>query len=108
MKRAVFVLVAFALVGCSQVDALAPVGGDQLAIVRFAANDLLVEQRVEILTAPVCATSGDAVTCKGTTVAGEDITVTSQGDTLDVSVGSRAIYHGSLNAVIDANARPRP
>lgn len=108
MKTLALVLLGFALVGCSQVDALAPVGGDQLAIVRFAANDLLVEQKVEILSAPVCEATGDSVKCQGATVGGEAINVTSEGDSLDVTVGSRTIYDGSLTDVIDANARPRP
>lgn len=40
-----------ALTGCSQVQALAPVGGDRLAEVRFGTLDILTAHEVPILTA---------------------------------------------------------
>ena len=103
------VVIGAALVGCSQTAALAPVGGDRLAMVRFAANDVLVHERINILTAPICSASGGAVTCHGTTLADEPITVTSRADDqadMDVTVGTRTLYHGSVQAELNVNARP--
>ena len=107
------VLMAAALLtGCSQTQALAPVGGNRLAEVRFATNDLLISADVEILTAPVCTASGakDAdITCTGATIDNQVIRSTSTAkdqSNLDVTVGSRSIYHGSLMSVLDSNARP--
>jgi hypothetical protein len=97
------------LTGCSQVAALAPVGGDRLSIIRFAANDVLEEQGVELLVAPVCTADGRDVTCRGSSLQGAAITVTSSTDDqaeMTVQVGDRTIYAGSVQDVIDAGARP--
>lgn len=92
------------LAGCSQVAAIAPVGGERLATVRFAAIDVLTEAGTDILTAPVCTESDDAtITCEGGTF-GDDIRVSSPGtaqDDLTVTVGSDTLYEGSLQAVIE-------
>lgn len=96
---------ALALTGCSQVAAIAPVGGSHLAEVRFAGNDVLVAQQVQIRTAPVCAETGDkTVTCDGDTVDGDPIRVMSPGsspDRLTVTVGSRSLYDGLLQDVLE-------
>ena len=63
---AALVVAAAALTGCSQVAALAPVGGDHLTMVRFAAIDVLVDEGIDVLTAPVCsAEPGGATTEPG-------------------------------------------
>ncbi len=95
---------AGALSGCSQIDALAPVGGDTLAEVRFAANDVLVASGVEVLTAPVCVASTTAITCEGATAEEAAILVktTSADETsLEVTVGGTTLYSGSLQDVLD-------
>jgi hypothetical protein len=106
---AVAFAVALAVSGCSQIDALAPVGGNTQAEVRFAAIDVLVGAGVEILVAPVCVgPSGGDLTCTGETVSGEPISVHSPGDsddTLTVTVGSDVLYSGSITAVLDEAAR---
>lgn len=102
-------VVAPLLGGCSQLAALAPVGGDGLAEVRYGAIDVLLGESIEILEAPVCAASGDAVTCEGSTTDGEAITVVSSSAadaTLEVKVGTRLLYSGSLQTVLDEAARP--
>lgn len=105
------VLATAVLTGCSQVAALAPVGGNRVTIVRFAGNDVLVAAGIDLLTAPLCTTSGDAVDCRGTTVDGAAVVVTStaqdQAD-MTVTVGDRTVYRGSVQAVLDAAARPSP
>ncbi|MBN9606764.1 MAG: hypothetical protein J0G30_09155 [Actinomycetales bacterium] len=98
-------LAALALTGCSQIAAIAPVGGDHLAEVRYAAIDLLLHAQVDVLTAPVCTqSSDDAVSCTGTTVDGATITVDSPADdptVLTVTVGSEQVYSGSIQDVLE-------
>ncbi|MET2010381.1 hypothetical protein ABXJ56_02425 [Microbacterium chocolatum] len=97
--------VTLALAGCSQVAAIAPVGGDRLAEVRYAANDVLLEEGIDILTAPVCTSPDEiAVTCEGETMDGEVIRVESTAEAQDdvvVTVGDRTLYDGSLLDVLD-------
>jgi hypothetical protein len=102
-------LVAAALSACSQVSALAPVGGDRLATVRFAANDVLVQNRVPALAAPICTASGAAISCTGSTTDGTDISVSSTADQqqlMTVTIGSATLYNGPIQDVIDRAARP--
>lgn len=105
-------LVGLALAGCSQVDALAPVGGNRLAEVRFAALDVLLDAEVELLTAPVCTmAAADAVECAGTRADGAAITVSAPaGDplTMTVLVDGTRLWSGSVAAVLDAAAEGRP
>ena len=100
------------LAGCSQTAALAPVSGNHLTIVRFAAIDKLVEKYVDILTAPVCTETAKTVRCTGATVKGEVITVVSTAadpDNMTVTVGSQApLYQGPVINVIDSASRARP
>ncbi len=109
VAAAVLLIVAAGmLAGCSQVAALAPVGGNHETEVRYAAIDVLTTSGVAVLTAPVCATAGGAVTCSGTTVSGETVTVVSPADdpvVLTVTVGEKQLYSGSIMDVLDAAAR---
>jgi hypothetical protein len=97
------------LAGCSQVAAIAPVGGDHLAEVRYAAIDVLLDAGVEVLTAPVCAQapSGE-VSCQGETTDGTGIAAVSPADdqtVVTVSVGDKELYSGSIMDVLDEAAR---
>lgn len=99
-----------ALTGCSQIAALAPVGGNALAEVRFGAIDVLQQKNIEVLTAPVCAQAetGPVVTCSGTSMDGRQITVTSSVASdaqLIVALGEETIFSGSLAEVLDEAAR---
>jgi hypothetical protein len=111
MRRGV-VLVVLALAACSQTAALAPVGGDRLAEVRFAAIDVLMDKQVELLVAPVCTASGDDdedIACEGTTLDGRPITAASSAehqDRLVVTVDGKVIHDGDLQAVLTSAARP--
>lgn len=104
------ICVVSAVAGCSQVEAIAPVGGDRLAEVRYAGIDVLVEEGVPILTAPVCTEATDAtVTCVGETVDGDAIEVTSAGTSagdVTVTVGGSTLYEGSLQSVLEKAMRP--
>lgn len=107
---AMIVCAAGVLAGCSQIAALAPVGGNGLAEVRFGAIDVLQQKDVAIMKAPVCAQDrgGPEVTCAGTTVDGRSIGVTSSiaaDAQLVVTVGGETIFSGALAAVLDEAAR---
>ncbi|KJC63006.1 hypothetical protein [Agreia bicolorata] len=101
--------VLLALSGCSQVAALAPVGGNAVAQVRYGAIDVLLRENVDILEAPTCqAGSGTAVTCTGSTTDGEAIEVvssTAADAVLEVTVGGTELFSGPLADVIDEAAR---
>lgn len=109
-RRAAAALLSSALMtailsGCSQISAIAPVGGDRLAEVRYAANDILLEEGVALLTAPVCTTPDEvAVTCTGETADGREIAAESTAadqDVIRVTVGGATVYEGSLRDVLE-------
>jgi len=107
---AVLASVVVLLSGCSQIAAIAPVGGNRLSDVRYAAIDVLVDREVPIMTAPVCTESGDkAVSCEGETVDGKTITVTSTAEdqaNFTIEVGSETLFTGVIQDVLDAAMRP--
>ena len=97
-----------AVAGCSQVEALAPVGGNHLTEVRYAAIDILLAKNIDVLVAPVCEQDGEAVLCTGETADGETITVTSPADATDtvtVTVGDETIYSGKYWDILDDAVR---
>ncbi|HWL02689.1 MAG TPA: hypothetical protein VNQ52_10010 [Microbacteriaceae bacterium] len=107
MRRAAALLAGgaslLALAGCSQIAAIAPVGGDRLAEVRYAAIDVLLAKDVPIRTAPVCEQSGQAVSCTGETLSGEPIAVASTAsdpETISILVGDTTIFTGSIADVL--------
>jgi hypothetical protein len=98
---------AIALSACSQVSALAPVGGDGISTLRIAIDDVLAEKGVPVLVSPKCTEAEKAFTCKGTTRAGDPIVATSPaGDpmTMTVSVAGKILYDGDVNAVVQRAA----
>ncbi|MBB3157242.1 hypothetical protein FHS07_000926 [Microbacterium proteolyticum] len=115
MRRplAVLPLVAvLAAAGCSQVAAIAPVGGNHLAEVRFATIDVLHQKGVDLEQAPTCTRAPDgAISCAGTTTAGDAIAATSPSsdpDSFTITVGSDTAFTGSVSAVIDQAAGVTP
>lgn len=113
MRRAavtasVLIASALALAGCSQVEALAPVGGNHMTEIRYAAIDILLAKDIDVLVAPVCEQSGDAVTCTGETADGQAITVDSPADATDtivVTVGDETVYDGNYWDILDDAVR---
>lgn len=113
------------LAGCTQIAQLQPVAGAQVTAVRIATNDVLVQKRVPIGVAPVCALDGTVYVCKGTTRKGREIrseatviepfgaSKTEYGaDTpadvsLKVTVGSREIFNGKVESVLAENAQEK-
>ncbi|MDI9915662.1 hypothetical protein [Rhodococcus sp. IEGM 1379] len=92
--------------GCSQVDALAPVGGAGIADMRYATNEVLLEKNIDILVAPVCSGEGLELRCTGETVNSESITATSTSQdesTFKLVVGTETVYSGDVQTVLDRN-----
>lgn len=101
-------LVVSGLAGCaSQIDALAPVSGDDVSAVRTATTDVLLARNADILEAPVCAKSETAITCEGTLTNGSTISVDAPldaPDTMTVTVAGEVVYEGSIQDVLSAAA----
>ncbi|MFE4502276.1 hypothetical protein ACFRFQ_20700 [Rhodococcus sp. NPDC056743] len=95
-----------ALGGCSQIDALAPVGGAGIADLRYATNEVLLEKDIDILVAPVCSGEGLDLRCTGETMTSETITATSTSEdesTFELVVGTDTLYSGDVQTVLDRN-----
>lgn len=104
---AILVGAAAAMAGCSQVAAIAPVGGSREAEVRYAAIDVLQDAGIDVLTTPVCVTAQDdaEIRCMGTTFDGAAIEAVSPADapdTFTLTVGDRTLYDGSISEVLEA------
>ena len=110
MRRVVAAVGALLLAGCSQVSALAPVGGDRVSGVRYAANDLLLDEGIDVMTAPVCVQAADkAVACEGKTLDGQPIRVVSAAEDqarMVLTVGDRTLYDGDIQAVLEEAMQP--
>lgn len=108
MTASVLAASVLALAGCSQVEALAPVGGNHMTEIRYAAIDILLAKDIDVLVAPVCEQSGEAVSCTGETADGQEITVTSPADATDtvvVTVGDETVYDGKYWNILDDAVR---
>ncbi|QIM18051.1 hypothetical protein G7066_04145 [Leucobacter coleopterorum] len=92
----------------SLTQGLAPVSGDRASTVRVATIDFLVTQNTAFLEVPACETAEDwTVTCSGKTVDGEALSATSPGEkpeTVEISVGERVVYSGSIDDLLSAAA----
>ena len=98
------------LSGCaSQISGLAPVGGDAMTGVKFAATDVLLERKYGILEAPVCTQVAKAVSCVGSLTDGEVISVqadiATKPHTMTVTVGDIVVYDGEVQKVLDEAAQ---
>ena len=108
MKRLVQIvfplLLVSTLAGCSQIDALAPVGGDKITSVRNAVYDVLVQQQIEVLVAPTCSTVEAGFTCTGSAVSNEKIVAEASGAApfaLVIKVDGVEIFEGTAQSVLD-------
>jgi len=103
-------LLAPLLTGCSQIAAIAPVGGARVSEVRYAALDVLVEKQVDVLTVPTCEMAEDrSVTCTGSTIDGATIDVVSSATDqtmLTVTVGGDELFSGAIQDVLDRAVEP--
>lgn len=98
----------FALAGCSQIAAIAPVGGNHLTEVRFATIDVLQQKGVALEQVPTCTRASDgAISCAGTTIDGTAIAAESSAsdpDGFSVTVGTDTVFTGRVSDVIDQAA----
>jgi hypothetical protein len=112
-------LCAAVLAGCSQVAQLQPVAGDQITAIRIATIDVITEAKVDVLVAPTCTADGANYQCQGTTMSGAPITSVAVVEaeygatkdafgapeqakvSLSVKVGSKQIYSGTVQEVLD-------
>lgn len=115
MRRGLVVLpvvAVLALAGCSQIAAIAPVGGNHLTEVRFATIDVLQQKDIALEEVPTCTRASDgAISCTGTTADGTAVTAASPAtdpDSFTVTVGSDTLFTGSVAAVIDRAAGVTP
>lgn len=120
-SRVAGLMLALALLaGCSQVAQLQPVAGAEIAAVRAATNQVLVNRGVELMVAPVCREEQDKYRCEGSTVQGEAISAiaevltepgpspaTSSRLRLRISVAGQQIFDGLVDDVLTQNARAR-
>ena len=106
MRRLIAVgIAALALSACSQVSALTPVGGTAVTSIRNATYEVLVDQQVPILEAPVCAPSDSGFTCTGSTLDGSEIIAVAGGTNpypMKITVGRTVIFDGNAQDVLDA------
>jgi hypothetical protein len=106
-------LAAASLSGCaSQMDGLAPVGGEGITALRIAATDVILAQQLTIRDAPACVQVDGDFSCIGSLTDGDLIQVTAPGPKLtDMTViigGDIVIYMGPVQQVLDEAARNRP
>ncbi len=112
---AVGVIAVAALSGCgrlmSQVGALTAVGGDRAAAVGAAADDILIRERVQVMQWPQCSETKKAVSCTGATLDGVAITVESPSGsplTMTITVGTRELFRGDVQPILDEAAGQKP
>lgn len=97
------------LSGCSQIASLKQVSGVPMTMVTIAANDILVEKKIDILTAPVCSENTEATlyTCNGKTLSGEAIVVTAPATedsdklVMVIKVNNVELFTGNVQEVIN-------
>ena len=109
------VIAVVSLSGCgrlmSQVGALTAVGGDRAAAVGAAADDILIRERVQVMQWPQCNETKKAVSCAGTTLDGLAITVEAPGSsplTMTITVGTRELFRGDVQPILDEAAGQKP
>lgn len=97
-------LAVVGLAGCSQIASLKQVSGVPLTTLTIATNDVLVQQQVPILKAPVCSLANKVYTCAGSTVTNQAITVTApdtENLVMEIKVGDKVIFTGPVQDVIE-------
>lgn len=106
MKRLLAVAAsAFLLSACSQIASLTPVSGTAITMVRNATYEVLVAEKVPILTAPQCAASATGFTCTGTTIDGAEIISNATGTApydMTITVGGDLLFEGTAQDVLEA------
>jgi len=100
-----FALSTLLLTACSQISSLTPVGGAALTSVRNATYDVLVDQRIPILVAPLCTSTEAGFTCTGSTTGGEEILAQAGSEApyeLKITIDGRTVFEGTAQEVLEA------
>ncbi|MEZ5185076.1 MAG: hypothetical protein R2720_04975 [Candidatus Nanopelagicales bacterium] len=111
MRRWAWLLAAPVLVGCSQIDALQQVSGVPLATVEIAADDVLLQKNVPLLSAPICQEGDAEFTCTATTQDNQQVEVSVPDDEqmiMTVTVGGEEIFSGPVQDVIERAGERMP
>lgn len=98
------IISAVAMTGCTQIASLKQVSGVPITTLTIAANDILVDQKVPVLQAPVCALANAVYTCNGTTTTKKPIVVTApdtENLVMVIKVDNAVIFTGSVQEVIE-------
>ncbi|MBP7972283.1 MAG: hypothetical protein WBB44_07900 [Candidatus Nanopelagicales bacterium] len=106
---------ALALTGCSgTVVGLAQSGNMNVIYLATASNDLLLANKIAVYQSPRCTvTNKIKYDCLGKTIDRKIITASvpdgsSDDPIMTLTVGKRQIYHGSVAAVLQDDARTAP
>lgn len=112
VAAAAVTLLALSVSGCAnlqtQVAQFQPVAGDALTGVNNAVNDVLIDQKIELLVVPTCSYVPETYTCTGTTLSGDKIEATAVGaapETVSIVVGGKQIFSGSIDEVLKKAAQ---
>lgn len=111
MRRWAWLMAAPLLVGCSQIDALQQVSGVPLATVKIAADDVLLQKNVPLLSAPKCLEGEGKFTCTATTQDNKPVEVSVPDDEqmiMTVKVDGKEIFSGPVQDVIEAAGERMP
>lgn len=102
------VLSMMLLSGCaSQLDALAPVGGDDVSMVRTVTTTVLLHEQLEIMNAPQCTKTDTEITCEGELLDGSAVSAeapTTPFGEITVTVAGELLYQGDISSVLEAAA----
>ncbi len=96
------------LAGCSQIDTLKPVEGDEIAGITIAVGEVLNDQQVPVKVLPVCTPADHQYTCTGSTMSDDEIKADTSGADaaeLTVVVGGKKIFEGTVQNVINKSGR---
>lgn len=96
------------LTGCaSQISALAPVGGDTLVSVRTAATNVLQDQGLDILVAPMCTQTQAEISCAGSLTDNQEFHIKAPLDdsfNMTITLNGSIIFEGNYQDVLNKAA----
>ena len=91
------------LASCSMIGSLTPVPGLDVSALGFAANYVLLEQKVDVMVSPDCDRADELYTCRGETFDDQEILVTAPTKEpliMKVSVAGKEVFCGSVEEVL--------
>lgn len=103
-------VLSVAIAGCSQVQGLATQGNVNVLYLESAVTDVLLAQKVALMTKPVCTVDpATNYNCTASTLKGEPVAVnvpgTDEDPIMTITVNGKQVFTGSVIEVIDQNAQ---